>query len=575
MRRPSLRSLCALALVAAIAGCDDTSTNTTSTTTGTVDQSYSDAKARGNVFVLLRDQVTGGAIEGVTVTLLGADTQSVATSGASGDASFRGLLPGTRLLRLEKDGYAGRLVSVTLADGPSDAPRLQDVSLELSLPRLGAKVTGKVYFLDKTGNKIPLKGAALDLYFGTEGGIRWVSGHRGVSTDSLGVYAFDSLPEDVSLEILVRSRTIDGNVYAASETRDIEALKSGESRYIPVFELKPDVEAFALLSDNLDAITESDFLNLVFSQSVDTTVLHKGDIAVTNGGTEVGVLATWSNAARSLQIRPFNGKWITGENRLELTLKSGLGVALSKSISFIASSVSEIPKQSSFLSAKANVFGKDTTKVNSNTALVNFKWGRAAGAEGYDLYKKARGDNAYLWIAKTSDIDDTALALATTDFFDKGDTVSFAVVAFNSKGTASFTGAPTLKLTDAIRPKLVSAPADFAPAGLDNTGKKDTLEIGKATFTFTETMDTLQRPELVYENLNGTTIDRADVVTTWAWTSASEAVLFLGVAPDKDLSKMDAKISVGLSDFRDQNGNLFQAPAQADWTNILVKVTAP
>jgi hypothetical protein len=570
MTRFMSRSLSAFALLAVLAGCDDTTTNSTTTAT-TVDQSFTDSKARGNIFVLLRDQVSGDPLEGARVTLLGSDSTTVLQSGASGDVVFRGLLPGTRLLRLEKDGYAGRLVTVTLADGASDVPRLQDLSFDVSLPKLGAEVNGKVYFLDKTGNRMPLKGALVDLYFRSEDGFRWIAGHRSTGTDSLGEYGFDSLPEDVEIELLVRSRAIDGNVYAASGTRSIDALKSGETRYIPVFELLPDVEAFALLSDNLDAITENDALSLTFSQAVDTTALRIGDIAVVNGTTDVGILASWSSGARTLQIRPFSGKWITGSNRLVLNLKSGLGVSLAKSMNFVASSVSELPKQSGFLSAKANVFGRDTNKVNSATASVEFKWGRAAGAEGYDLYKKARGDNAYLWVAKTSDAKDTVLALNTTDMFDKGDTVSFVVVPFNSKGSAGLASAPSLKLTDAIRPKLVEAPADFAPSSLDNSGIKENLVIGTAKFAFSEVMDTLARPEIVYENQNGTKIDRADLVIEWTWTSASEGALFLAVRPDKNASGLDAKISVGLSDFRDQNGNLFQAPAQADWTTILAK----
>lgn len=576
MTRFLSRSLSAFALLAVLAGCDDTTTNSTTTAT-TVDQSFTDSKARGNIFVLLRDQVSGAPLEDARVTLLGSDSTTVLQSGASGDVVFRGLLPGTRLLRLEKDGYAGRLVTVTLADGASDVPRLQDLSFDVSLPKLGAEVNGKVYFLDKTGNRMPLKGAVVDLYFRSEDGFRWIAGHRSTGTDSLGEYAFDSLPEDVEIELLVRSRAIDGNVYAASGRRSIDALKSGETRYIPVFELLPDVEAFALLSDNLDAITENDALSLTFSQAVDTTALRIGDIAVVNGTTDVGILATWSSGARSLQIRPFSGKWITGSNRLVLNLKSGLGVSLAKNMTFVASSVSELPKQSGFLSAKASVFGRDTNKVNSATASVEFKWGRAAGAEGYDLYKKARGDNAYLWVAKTSDAKDTVLALNTTDMFDKGDTVSFVVVPFNSKGSAGLSGAPSLKLTDAIRPKLVEAPADFSPSSLDNSGIKENLVIGTAKFAFSEVMDTLARPEIVYENQNGTKIDRADLVIEWTWTSASEGALLLAVRPEKNASGLDAKISVGLSDFRDQNGNLFQAPAQADWTTILAKavVVAP
>jgi hypothetical protein len=576
MTRRKFSAACALAFATTFFGCDDNSMNTTSTST--VDQSYTDAKAKGSVFVLLRDQVTGAPLANVQVTLLGADSARVLSSDSSGYVSFKGLLPGKRILKVEKAGYAGKFTTADLVDGASEVPRLQDLSFDISLPRLGPTVSGKVYYLDKSGNSIPLIAASLDLYFKSNSGENWVSGYKATTADSFGVYKFDSLPEDVDLSIRVRSKSISGNVYAASDVRSIGALKQGEARYIPVFQLEPNIEAFALLADNLDAITETDTLKLAFSLPVDTTVLHKGDIAVSNGQTDVGIVPVWSDGGRKLSIRPFSGKWITGSNQLDLVLKSGLGVVLNKSLDFIASSVSALPKQAGALTAKANVFGKDTNKVNSNTAEVTFKWGKADGAEGYDLYKKAKGNNAYLWAAKTSDAKDTTLALTTTDYFDKGDTVSFVVVAFNSKGSASLLGAPSLVLTDAIRPKLTADPGDFAPdsATADNSeSKKDTAILGKATFTFTETMDTLLRPELTYENQNGTKVDRDSLAIVWIWKSATVAELSIGVLPGKNVATIDTKIGVALSAFHDENGNLFTAPTQADWTSILVKVPKP
>lgn len=567
MIRRILPSAFALALVASLVGCDET---TMSSGTNSIDQGYVDAKARGNVFVLLRDQVTGQPLANVQATLLGSDSERVAASDSTGTVVFRNLLPGSRLLKIEKSGYAGRIQTIKLNDGSSDVPRLEDLSFDIRMPRLGATVSGKVYYVDKSGNRVPLAAAALDLYF--ENGERdWVAGHRAVVSDSLGFYKFDSLPEDVKLTILVRSKNVDGNIYMASATRSIDALKQGETRHIPVFELVPDIETFALLSSNLDAVKETDTLKLAFSLSVDTLALRKGDIAVTSGGVDVGIVPVWSDEGRKLSVAPFSGKWITGSNDLKISVKSGLGVALSKTLNFVASSVGSLPKQAGSISAKATVFGKDTNKVNSNTASVTFKWGRADQAEGYDIYKKAKGDNAYLWVAKTSANKDTTFALPTTDFFDKGDTVSFAVVSFNSKGAAPFTGAPIIVLTDAIRPKLTANPGDFAPDSVDNTGSKDTLDLAKAVFTFSETMDTLQRPELTYENQNGTKIDRDSLVIVWSWKSATQAELYVGVLPGKDATGIDTKIGVSLSSFHDENGNLFTAPAQADWTSVLVK----
>lgn len=572
-------SACALALAAGFFGCDDKNMNSTST----VDQSYTDTKARGSVFVLLRDQVTGAPLANAQVSLLGSDSNQVANSDSSGYVTFKNLLPGKRILKIEKAGYAGKYTAADLVDGASDVPRLQDLSFDIALPRLGPTVSGKVYYLDKSGNSIALAAADLDLYYKSSNGENWISGYKAATADSFGVYKFDSLPEDVDLSIRVRSKSIAGNVYAASDVRSIGALKQGEARHIPIFQLQPNIEAFALLADNLDAITETDTLKLTFSLPVDTTVLRKGDIAVTvagpgPGATDVGIVPVWSEGGRKLSIRPFSGKWITGGNQLKLALKSALGVALAETLDFVASSVSAPPKQAGSLSAKATVFGKDTSKVNSNTASATFKWTKADGAEGYDLYKKAKADNAYLWVAKTSDAKDTTLSLNTTDFFDKGDTVSFALVAFNSKGSAGFTGAPILVLTDAIRPKLMADPGDFAPdsATADNSeSKKDTAILGKATFTFSETMDTLARPELTFENLNGTKVDRDSLAIVWTWKSATVAELFIGALPGKDVSTIDTKIGVGLAAFHDENGNLFSAPTQADWTSILVKVPKP
>lgn len=549
------RSAKILALVPAalmVVGCEDTVTNTT---TSSETQSYSDTKATGTITLLVRDQLTGAMLSGVKATLLGTTTASV-VSDSSGTTLFSSVVPGSRLVRLEKEGYASRLVSASLYDGSSEVPRVHDFTAEVALPRLGASVTGKVYFSDKLGNHNVDSGATVYLQYAGEG---WVNGLFSTVTDKDGAYRFDSLPEDIRVNISVRSHKLALGVYAAEGGTNISGLKAGEIRNLETINLAIDAEAFSLLTTTIDAIPETESVTVNFSGAVDTAALRKGDIEVTAGGQVVAIVPTWSNGNKALTLKPFSGKWITGSNRLEISVKSALGQSISETLNFNAGTVGALPASVTSLHSKALILGKEKIDtVNGNTGSVTFTWNQATGADGYTLYKKALKDNAYTKVGGTSDAKDTSYALNTTEMFDKGDTVSFVVVSFNAKGYSAVETAAKLTLTDMVAPKLQADPGDFLISGsLNNSGSiSDTIKVDDMVLEFSEPVDTLGRPVFTISNNINAAVKKANddsVKVVWEWISRTQGKATLIVMPKYDATGLDIDISADITMIKDEN----------------------
>jgi len=539
-----------------VVGCEDTVTNTSTDT-----QSYTDTKATGSITVQVRDQVTGAFVSGVTASLLGTGA-TVATSDSIGLAVFSAVAPGSRLVRVEKDGYAGRIVTADLSDGASEVPRVHDAKVEVTLPKLGASVTGKVYYTDKLGNRNVDSGATVYLDYTGEG---WTNGHFATVTDKDGNYTFTKLPEDIELKVSVRSQLLSTGVFAPTGSASIAGLKVGETRNLAVINLSIDAGAFELLTKSIDAIPETESVSINFSSSVDTVALRKGDITVASGNLDVAILPTWSNTSKTLTLKPFSGKWITGSNTITLNVKSALGQSIATSIDFTAGTVGALPASVTSFHSKATVAGKEKVDtVDGNTSLVNFLWNKATGADGYYLYKKARNENAYTKIGETSTGKDTAFALTTTDMFDKGDTVSFVVVSYNAKGLSALESAAKLTLTDVIAPKLTADPGDFVvPADLNNAAStKDSIKTNSLTFDFSEPVDTLGRPSFSISNNNNAAakVNTDSLAVTWEWVSRTQGKATLIVLPKFNATGMDVDVSTDITGIRDENGHTAVSP---------------
>lgn len=549
------RSAKILALVPAalmVVGCEDTVTNTT---TASETQAYTDTKATGTITLVVRDQLTGTMLSGVKATLLGTGTASV-VSDSSGITQFASVVPGTRLVRLEKAGYASRIVSASLYDGNSEVPRVHDFTDEVTLPRLGASVTGKVYFSDKLGNHNVDSGAVVYLQYAGEG---WVNGLFSTVTDKDGAYRFDSLPEDIRVNLTVRSHKLALGVYAADGGTSISGLKAGEIRNLENINLSIDAEAFSLLTTTIDAIPETETVTVNFSGAVDTVALRKDDLTVTAGGQDVAIVPTWSNGNKTLTLKPFSGKWITGSNRIEISVKSALGQSISETLTFNAGTVSALPAAVTSLHSKAMILGKEKIDtVDGNTGSVTFTWNKATGADGYTLYKKATKDNAFTKVGGTSDAKDTVTTITSGDMFDKGDTVSFVVVSFNAKGYSAVESAAKLTLTDLIAPKLLADPGDFVvPADVNNSAStKDSIKTDAMVFNFSEPVDTLGRPVFTIANNINAGVKKANddsLKVIWEWVSRTQGKATLVVMPKYDATGMDVDISADITMIKDEN----------------------
>jgi len=547
-----------------LVGCSD----------NTMEQSYSDAKGEGKVSLLMRDNVTGALLSNVSVTLIDNNKKVAAdTTDSTGLAVFTGLTVGDKLFQVELAGHAGKIITVSLSDGSSDVPRVMDVAEEVRLPLLGAQVTGKVYYEDKYGNLNVLSGAAVDLYLEAQAPGTWVNGHLSATTGDDGAYTFDSLPEDVKLNVYVRSTTVAGEVYAAATSRTINMLKSGESRTLDKITLNVDGDALILLSDNLDSVSESGVLELIFSTEIDTSLIKLDDIKVTHGADKIASTSAWSDGNHKLTVKSSTGKWYVGSQDLVLNLQDINGASYAKSLPFSPESKSVAPSNATNLKIKANVYGKDTNRVNSNTASVTLNWTASANAEGYDILVKSEKDSNYVFTANVGSGTDSSYALNTTSFFDSAAVVKIMVLAYNSKSYADISKAPVITVKDSIRPRLVSTPGEFAVMSgltdLELTSASDTIYADSVTFTFTEVMDTTKTPDLSFANNTGSTVVAEDLLLYWHWVSETEGHVVIGALPKKTVAPIDGAVSVDLSALTDVIGNFVQVP-QSDWTKILV-----
>lgn len=568
------RAALLVSALALLGGCDDSTSSTETTTTST--QSYSDAKARGTITIYLRNQVDGSVIANATATLLGS-TPITATSDAAGIVQFTGVEPGSRLVKIEATGYAGKIITADLFDGSSDVPRVQDFSKEILLPLKGASVSGRVYLTDKLGNRTVLKGAKVDLAYASESSSSWIEGNLSTVTDSTGAYGFAKLPEDISLKITVRSIDTTSTTFIADGNATVGGLKAGEKRFLDPINLLVNAESFQLLTTGFDAIAATDSIRFLISTPVDTTALRNGDIVVTSGSDKLGAKAIWSNSAKSLTLVPFDSRWPTGTLAVALNLKSPIGQGINKSINVTVGSVSSLPDPIKALAYKGMVQGKlRADSIDGPTATVEFKWNKAARADGYYVYKKALGDKAYILYQTVSDAKDTVVSVNTADMFAEGDTVSFLVASYNAKGVSALDAAPKKTLTDMVAPKLSSDPGEFTVAAAPNNAAaaKDSLKIGsELSFNFTEPMDTALRPVISSENMTAAKINLDSIAITWNWVSKTQAKVALYVLPKYDASAMDIKISVDISTLRDENRLIATSP-KGDWLSLLAKAPA-
>lgn len=226
---------------------------------------------------------------------------------ASGCATFE-LAVGDYELRVSRRGYLPVIenVSVTLANDGSDVPVVSARTLDVNLHPLTASAKGYVTRIAEENDRRYQSGAIVrieltdietDMVFETR-------------TDDEGAYRIDSLPEGASL-------------FCKAEWYDGGAVYSGSQELSPLFsEAQSGLPTIAMTREEYSCSydilampeTPTGALSLTFPVAADVDAIRIDQILVLDREErQVGVLASWSDGDRVLNIRSADPKgWRTG-----------------------------------------------------------------------------------------------------------------------------------------------------------------------------------------------------------------------------------------------------------------------
>ena len=178
---------------ALLAACDSTVTNTND-----------DAKAEGNITIMVVDNHSGAALSGATVYSVTDDKAVVGDS--LGRSVWKKRALGDHSFQVSKDGYATVHTQVNLAEqGQGDVPRVGDVVQTVPMYKAGVLAKGIVLYNDDKGKLNAASKATVYANLPPQ----FVPCELSTQTNDKGEYSFDNLPEGVEIDISVGQELID------------------------------------------------------------------------------------------------------------------------------------------------------------------------------------------------------------------------------------------------------------------------------------------------------------------------------------------------------------------------------
>jgi len=412
MNKLLLTSVAASALM--FAACSDT-----------VVTDYQDAKATATVDFFVTDYYTGLKLPGADsakVTKLAVDTLVQAVDSATGHAQFTKVEIGTYIFLVEAIGYAPVYFKPVVAESAGDLPRVYDLAEQVTLPKLGATVNGKVYYTNLDGQTLPMDAATVELKLGAlPNDLSWPSEFVYTTTDANGSYSFANLPEGVGYTITVRQKDLNNKAYVTNQTVSASNVKAGETKTVASIVVDVNAIALTVLSTNysgLQDITPSSVVTITFSDSVNTSLIRLGDIMVSRGGRTVLVTPTWSADNKTLSLAPADaGLWdLALTYTISLNLTSGKEQVLNTTgwdPTFVPSLYTAVPAAvSGFGQAKTDVVYWNATPTSfSGSTSFKVVWKASKDVSGYLIYYKGVADSMFVEGA-TSNVTDSSATVA-------------------------------------------------------------------------------------------------------------------------------------------------------------------
>ena len=531
-----------------LSACSDTVTN-----------GYQDAKATATVNFMVRDAYTGSAIDSAAVIRVSKDTTTKLTD-MRGFAQFTGVKIGLYIFRFEKAGYATMTLTQAIADMQGQVPRVPDFNLDIPLSKKGASVTGRVFRTDADGNRLAADSATVQLQLAAPAGagLEWPTPIITTVTASDGSYTFDSLPAGVTYSISARQKTWNSQVYAGGTPVSVSDVMAGESKKAGPVDMAVVGNALRVNSTNYWGdlkISETSAVVLRFSEAVDTTRIHFGDIVVTRAAAEVLVTATWSDGSKTLSLKPADGKWWANSNHtISLNLVSVDNINLTNFTGniFSTNNDTQFPGQASALAVDTGA----VTTVNSSFIL---SWRKGTNATGYLIFKKNADDSAFVLV---HDMNTNDSSYNVTGSPLANGRVAYRVLAYNSLGTAPVADAPAITVWDHSVPTLQfgTLPVTFtimSNGALNNTSGSTASPLNGSTVSFSEAMDTTLVP-----TIGAPSSGASQIRFTWSWLSRTSAQVIPVVLPGKDANGLvGVTASIDFTTLKDRAGNSMIAPA--------------
>lgn len=413
---------------ALLAACDSTVTNTND-----------DAKAEGNITIMVVDNHSGAALSGATVYSVTDDKAVVGDS--LGRSVWKKRALGDHSFQVSKDGYATVHTQVTLAEqGQGDVPRVGDVVQTVPMYKSGVLAKGIVLYNDDKGKLNAASKVTVYANLPPE----FVPSELSTQTNDKGEYSFDNLPEGVEIAISVGQELIDSKKYVGDAVHPIggASYRSGDLINVGAINLVKTAAQIVKVADNTSEIDTVSDVTFTFAAELEADSVNVSKWTVTKGGNDVLVTVALSSDKRTVSVTPYTEKWTKGSTySVRGTVYSVDGSSSTVSASFT------VGGGSTGSSARpGNVDGLKITEDPDYTYYIHLSWNEAKGdVYRYNIYRKTNLVNDFAFYTSTAD---TTYRIDLDDFSSSVTDVYYIVLPVNDDGVeADIAGARSVKYT--------------------------------------------------------------------------------------------------------------------------------
>ena len=413
---------------ALLAACDSTVTNTND-----------DAKAEGNITIMVVDNHSGAALSGATVYSVTDDKAVVGDS--LGRSVWKKRALGDHSFQVSKDGYATVHTQVNLAEqGQGDVPRVGDVVQTVQMYKAGVLAKGIVLYNDDKGKLNAASKATVYANLPPQ----FVPCELSTQTNDKGEYSFDNLPEGVEIDISVGQELIDSKKYVGDAVLTIggASYRAGDLINVGTINLVKTSAQIVKVADNTSEIDTVSDVTFTFAAELEADSVNVSKWTVTKGGNDVLVTVALSSDKRTVSITPYTEKWTKGSTySVRGTVYSVDGSSSTVSASFT------VGGGSTGSSARpGNVDGLKITEDEDYSYYIHLSWNEAKGdVYRYNIYRKTNLVNDFAFYTSTAD---TTYRIDLDDFTSSVTDVYYIVLPVNDDGVeADIAGARSVKYT--------------------------------------------------------------------------------------------------------------------------------